>query len=343
MKDNMLLQENLNTVVSGVDALSILSKIVQGKTGEPSLEKDEVVMETVLKHLSAALLSSQKNNLDTPSHATKKQTQTDFIRNNINLTECVSTDGNDYDTSLPMSTDSEPCDSDDQSEPEIDYEKELLSRMLYYGQYENSEAAAHPADKLNSIPVSSSTPLASSTMMKDCSESTLRNNRRRKNRSTPLASSTMMEDLIADIQQQNQETGSANPGSIVTWSIDNSTNTASLKEYYNRYYGVDSNDSYSDSDTTGMSTRLSSKFNFSFSSDDDSEVTSSDFWNRNGHLPRTSTSVNLNEMTNNPSPLKNCKKKTTKSKQPVSKLLIFIRGIKKNITRRTSSKDNSRR
>ncbi|XP_052065847.1 uncharacterized protein LOC127705561 [Mytilus californianus] len=185
-----------------------------------------------------------------------------------------------------MSTDLEPCDSDDQSEPEIDYEEELLSRILYYGQYENSEAAVPPA-KTISVPPSSSTPLASSTMIEDCSESILRNNRSRKNRSTPLASSTMMEDLIADIQQHNQETTSS--GSIMTWSIDNSTNTASLKEHYHRYFNVDSNNSYSDSDTTGMSARLSSTFNSddSFSSDDDSEVTSSEFWNRNRHLPRT--------------------------------------------------------
>ncbi|CAC5388349.1 unnamed protein product [Mytilus coruscus] len=268
-------------------------------------------MQTVLRHLSAALFSSKKNNLDTSSHATKKQTKTDVVRNNINSTECFSTDGNDNDTISQMSTDSEPCDSDDQSEPEIDYEEELLSRMLYYGQFENLEAAATPAKK-DSVAASSSTPLASSTMIEDCSESTLRNNRRRKNRSTPLASSTMMEDLVADIQQQTQVTTSS--GSIVTWSIDNSTNTASLKEYYNRYFGVDSNDSYSETDTTGMSTRLSSTFNSddSFSSDDDSEVTSSEFWNRNRHFPRTSTSDNLNEMTNNPSPLKNSQKKTPK-------------------------------
>ncbi|CAC5372539.1 unnamed protein product [Mytilus coruscus] len=329
----MLLQENLNTIVSGEDALSILSKIVIGKARASSLEKDDVAMGTVLRHLSAALLSSQKNNLDTSSLAAKKQTATDFIRNNIDLSECFSIDANDIDTSS-----TEPCDSDDQSEPEIDYEEELLSRMLYYGQYENSEAAAPPAEK-NSVPAASSTPLASSTMIEDRYESTLRNNRRRKNRSTPLASSTMIEDLIADIQQQNQETRATNPGSIVTWSIDNSTNTATLKEYYNRYFGVDSNDSYSES------TRLSSTFNSndSFSSDEDSEVTSSDFWNRNGHLPRTSTSANLNEMTNNTSPLNNCHKKNANSKQPLSKLLFFIRGIKKNITRRTSSKDNSRR
>ncbi|CAC5417949.1 unnamed protein product [Mytilus coruscus] len=335
----MLLQENLNTVVSGVDALSILSKIVQGKVGEPSLEKDDAAMGTVLRHLSAALLSSQKNNLDTSSLATKKQTETDFIPNNINSSECFSIDANDIDTS---STDLNPCDSDDQSEPEIDYEEELLSRMLYYGQYENSDAVIPPA-KTNSVPASSSTPLASSTMIEDCSESALRNNSRRENRSTPLAASTMMEDLIADVQQQTQVTTSS--GSIVIWSIDNSTNTASLKEYYNRYFDVDSNDSYSETDTTGMSTRFSSTFNSddSFSSDEDSEVTSSDFWNRNGHLPRTSTSANLNEMTNNPSPLNNCQKKNSKSKQPVSKLLFFIRGIKRNITRRTSSKDNSRR
>ncbi|VDI19946.1 Hypothetical predicted protein [Mytilus galloprovincialis] len=340
MKDNMLLQENLNTVVSGVDALSILSKIVQGK--EPSLDKDDVAMGTVLIHLSAALLSSQKNNLDTSSHATKELTQKDVIRNNINSSECFSTDANDNDTIFQMSTDSEPFDSDDQSEPEIGYEEELLSRMLYYGQFENLEAAATPA-KTNSVQTSSCTPLASSTMIEDCSESTLRNNRRRKNRSTPLASSTMMEDLIADIKQQNQETDSS--GSIITWSIDNSINTASLKEYYHRYFGVDSNDSDSESDTTDMSTRLSSTFNAddSFSSDDDSEVTSSDYWNGNHHYPRTSTSVNLNEMTNDPSPLKNGQKKTTKSKQPVSKLLFFIRGIKRNITRKTSSKDISRR
>ena len=296
-------------------------------------------MGTVLRHLSAALLSSQKNNLDTSSHATKEQTETDFIRNNINSSECFSIDANDINTTC---TELEPCDSHDQSEPEVDYEEELLSRMLYYGQYENSEAAVLPA-KTNSVPASSSTPLASSTMIEDCSESTLRNNRRHKNRSTPLASSTMMEDLIADIQQQNQKTDSS--GSIVTWSIDNSTNTASLKEYYHRYFGVDSNDSYSESDPTGISTRLSSTLNAddSFSSEDDSEVTSSDFWNRNRYLPRTSTSVNLNEMTNDPSPLKNGQKKTTKSKQPVSKLLFFIRGIKRNITKRTSSKDNSRR
>ncbi|XP_076116799.1 uncharacterized protein LOC143084275 [Mytilus galloprovincialis] len=339
MKDNMLVQENLNTVVSGVDALSILSKIVQGK--EPSLKKDDLAMETVLRHLSAALLSSQKNNLDTSSHATKKQTETDVVRNNINSTECFSTDTNDNDSVSQMSTDLEPCDSDDQSELEIDYEDELLSRMLYYGQFENLETPATPAKK-NSIPASSSTPLASSTMIENCLASTLRNNRRRKNWSTPLASSTMMEDLIADIQQQNQETTSS--GSIVTWSIDNSTNTASLKEYYHRYFGVDSKDSDSKSDTTDMSTRLSSTFNAddSFSSDDDSEVTSSDYWNGNHHYPRTSTSVNLNKMTNDPSPLKNGQKKTSKSKQPVSKLLFFIRGIKRNLTRKTSSKDTSR-
>ncbi|CAC5372554.1 unnamed protein product [Mytilus coruscus] len=337
----MLLQENLNTVVSGEDALSILSKIVQGKAGEPSLEKDDVAIGTVLRHLSAALLSSQRNNLDTSSLAAKKQTDTDFIRNNINSSECFSIDANDIDTS---STDLEPCDSDDQSEPEIDYEEELLSRMLYYGQYENSETAVPPA-KTISVPASSSTPLASSTMIEDCSESTLRNNRRRKNRSTPLASSTTMKDLIEDIQQQNQETRAANHGSIVTWSIENSANTASLKEYYNRYFGDYSNDSYSDSDTTGMSARLSSTFKFddSFSSDDDSEVTSSDSWNRYRHLPRTSTTANLNEMTANQSPLKNCQKKNSKSRQPVAKLLFFIRSIKKNITRKTSSKDNSRR
>ncbi|CAC5417950.1 unnamed protein product [Mytilus coruscus] len=340
----MLLQENLNTIVAGVDALSILSKIVQGKVGEPSLEKDAVIMETVLRHLSAAFLSSQKNDLDTSSLAAKKQTETGVFRNNIDSSYCFSIDANDIDTTSLMATDLEPCDSDDQSEPEIDYEEELLSRMLYYGQFENSEAEATSAKK-NSVPASTATPLASSTMIEDCSESTLRNNGRRKNRSTPLASSTMMEDLIADIQQQNQETRATNPESIVTWSIENSTNTASLKEYYNRYFGVDSNDSYSESDTTGMSSRLSSTFNSndSFSSDKDSELTSSDFWNRNGHLPRTSTSANLNEMTNNPSPLNNCQKKKSNSKQPLSKLLFFIRGIKRNITRRTSSKDNSRR
>ncbi|CAG2249942.1 unnamed protein product [Mytilus edulis] len=249
MKDNMLLQENLNTVVSGVDALSILSKIVQGK--EPSLVKDDVTMGTVLRHLSAALLSSQKNDLDTSSHAAKEQTRTDIIRYNINSTECFSIDANDNDTISQMSTDSEPCDSDDQPELEIDYEEELLSRMLYYGQLKNSEVPRTPTESI-SVPVSSSTPLASSTMIEDCSESTIRNNRRRKSRSTPLASSTMMEDLIADIKEQNQEPTSS--GSIVTWSIDNSTNTASLKEYYHRYFGVDSNDSDSESDTTDMST-----------------------------------------------------------------------------------------
>ncbi|CAG2253476.1 unnamed protein product [Mytilus edulis] len=335
----MLLQENLNTLVSGVDALSILSKIVQGKVGEPLLEKDDVAMGTVLRHISAALLSSQKNNLDTSSHAVKKQTETDFIPNNINSSECFSINANDINTT---SSDLEPCDSDDQSELEIDYEEELLSRMLYYGQYENSEAAAPKAEK-HSAPAPSSTPLASSTMIEDCSESTIRNNRRRKSRSTPLASSTMMEDLIADIKEQNQETTSS--GSIVTWSIDNSTNTASLKEYYHRYFGVDSNDSYSESDTTDMSTRLSSTFNAddSFSSDDDSDISPSEFWNRNRHLPRTSTSVDLNKITNNPAPLKTCQKKNSKGRQPVSKLLFFIRGIKRNITRKTSSKDSSRR
>ncbi|VDH92772.1 Hypothetical predicted protein [Mytilus galloprovincialis] len=316
-----------------------MARNVQGKVGEPLLEKDEVAIGTVLRHLSAALLSSQKNNLDTSSLAVKKQTETDFIPNNINSSECFSINANDINTT---SSDLDPCDSDDQSEPEIDYEEELLSRMLYYGQYENSEAAAPKAEK-HSAPAPSSTPLASSTMIEDCSESTIRNNRRRKNRSTPLASSTMMEDLIADIKEQNQETTSS--GSIVTWSIDNSTNTASLKEYYHRYFGVDSNNSCSDSDTTGMSTRLSSTLNSedSFSSDDDSDISPSDFWNRNGHLPRTSTSVDLNKITNNTAPLKTCQKKNSKGRQPVSKLLFFIRGIKKNITRKTSSKDNSRR
>ncbi|CAC5385365.1 unnamed protein product [Mytilus coruscus] len=310
MRDNdMVLHENMNAVVSDVKALSILSKLLQGKDGVTSTKKNEATMESVLRQLSTALLSTQKNNLDTPSYATKKQTETYVIRNNINSLEFFSTEGNDIDTYSPMSTDSEPCDSDDQPEPQLDYEEELLSRRIYYDQYKNSEATT-PKAKKNSVPASASTPLASSTMMKDCSKSALRNNRGSKNRSNPIASSTMMEDLIDEVQHQHHGTCAANTGSVVTWSIDNSIKTALLEDFYNIYF--------------------------------DSEGTSTDFYNRNGHLPRSSTCINLCKMTDNQSRNNNCQKKNSKCRQPVSKLLIFIRGIKRNLTRRTSSTNNRR-
>ncbi|CAC5386991.1 unnamed protein product [Mytilus coruscus] len=108
-------------------------------------------MESALTPLSVALLSIQKNNLDTSSHATTKHSETDVIRNNINSTECFSIDENNIVTSSPMSTDSEPYDSDDQSKPDIVYEEELPSRRIYNGQRRKNQ----------------STPLASATMLED--------------------------------------------------------------------------------------------------------------------------------------------------------------------------------
>ncbi|VDI14631.1 Hypothetical predicted protein [Mytilus galloprovincialis] len=285
MRDNdILLQDNLDTVVSGVKALSILSKILQETDGGHSIKKDNATMESVLREFSTALLSSQKNNLDTPCHATKKQTKSYNLQNNSYSSECCSTEGNDNDISLLILTDSESRDKDDQSEPELDYEEELLSRRIYYDQYENSEATT-PKAKRNSIPASVSTPLASSTMIDDCSKSALRNNRRRTKRSNPIISSTMMEDLIDEVQKQHHETCAANTGSVVTWSIDNSIKTESLEDFYNIF---------SDLETE-------------------------------------------NQSRNN-----NCQKKNSKCKQSVSKLLMFIKGIKRNLTRKTSSMNNRR-
>lgn len=296
-----------------------------------------------LHQLSEVFLSVQKNNLDI-SKKTKDHNYQTTVSHNIRY----STDGNDInsDDESPISIDSESCDSDDQPEPDMDYQKELLSRMMYYGEYENSEIST-PISKKPEVPAGESTPLASSTMIKDCSKSMVRNNTRRKNRSTPLASSTMMEDLLADIEANHPEEQTTTDGSILTWSIDDSTETKSLQQYYKRHFDVSSYDwSTSDGElSTGFWTGTDADLSTIFSTSDnlfstyDSEMTSSEIYNSNCKFPRTSTSCDLLRNTGSKATSDvDEQKKIPNGKQPISRLLFLIRTIKKNLTKKRPSK-----
>lgn len=296
------------------------------------MEKDDV--SDILRHLSSALLSTERNNLDSCNQVTS--TSSIPVQNNINCTEYFSTDGNLSSDVSPMSTDSESCDSE--SEADMDYQEELLSRMRYYGQYENSMPSTPSKKPHLSAPISNSTPEASSTMIEDCTQSMLRNNQRRKSRSEPLASSTMMEDLLAEVQCQTE---SDSDQSFVVWSIEN-TETASLKYYYNRYFGLHESDlSDSDSSESELSTGLwmhtkadlSTLFNAddSFTLSSDSEIMAFDMLNGNGTLPRTSTCTDLEKAAAGKK-----EKKKSKGKLPGTKLWWMIRSIKKSLTKKTT-------
>lgn len=297
----------------------------------------------VLHQLSEVVLSVQENNLNI-SKTTKDHEYQIAVPHNISY----SADGNDIDLGddSPMSIDSESCDSDDQSEPDMDYQKELLSRMMYYGKYENSEISTPISKKLEVLAVES-TPLASSTMIKDCSKSMMRNNTRRKDRSTPLASSTMMEDLLAEIEANHPEEATTTDGSILTWSLDDSTETNSLQQYYNRHFDVSSYDlSTSDSElSTGFWMDTDADLSTIFSTSDslsttyDSGMTSTEIYNSHCKYPRTSTSCDLLRDTG--SKFANDvdeQKKRPNGKQPISRLLFLIRTIKKNLTKKRPSK-----
>lgn len=292
-----------------------------------------------LHQLSEVFLSVQKNNLNISKKTNDHNYQT-TVSHNISY----STDGNDIDSvdDSPILIDSESCDSDDQSEPDMDYQKELLSRMMYYGEYENSEISTSISKKPE-VPADESTPLASSTMVKDCSKSMVRNNTRRKDRSTPLASSTMMEDLLAEIEANQPEEQTTTDGSILTWSIDDNTETNSLQQYYKRHFDVSSYD-WSTSDcelSTGfwMGTDADLSTSDSLTSTYDSEITSTEIYNSNCKFPRTSTSCDLLRNTGNKAANDvDEQKKRQNGKQPISRLLFLIRTIKKNLTKKRPSK-----
>jgi hypothetical protein len=141
----------------------------------------------------------------------------------------------------------------------------------------------------------------------------------------------MMEDLLADIEANHPEEQTTTDGSILTWSIDDSTETKSLQQYYKRHFDVSSYDwSTSDGElSTGFWTGTDADLSTIFSTSDNLFST----------FPRTSTSCDLLRNTGSKATSDvDEQKKIPNGKQPISRLLFLIRTIKKNLTKKRPSK-----